>query len=319
MAIQIISNSVGKSGLSQFFPSSLERGQRSEKALSLAVAEMYINGVSTRKVRKVMEKLCGLDVTSSQVSEAAKKLDHELEKWRSRPLGCVKAAIFDAMYEKVRLNGSVVSAAVLVATGIYEDGRRSVLGVSVAISEAEVHWRTFLTDLKSRGLHGLAITVSDDHPGLKAALTATFPGVRWQRCQTHLQRNASSYVTKQELRKPVATDLRNVFNAPDRIEANRLLEAAVKKWEKSQPKLASWMEENVPEGLSVLDLPESCRKRLRTSNMAEGLNRQIRRRTRVATLFPNEASLLRLVSAVLMEVSEEWEAGKVAISGFPNE
>lgn len=297
-----------------FYPSVLERGQRSERALAAAVAEMYVNGVSTRKVKAVMEQLCGFEVSSAQVSEAARSLDGELGKWRDRPVGCVPALVLDAMYEKVRIDGNVVSCATLIATGVLADGRRTVLGVSVSLSEAEVHWRGFLEGLKARGLHGLRLVVSDDHVGLKAGVRAAFGTIPWQRCQTHLQRNAQGYITKTEFRGPVAADIRAIFNAPDRAEAQRLLEIAVAKYEKTQAKLAAWMDANIPDGLTVFALPAHCRRRLRTSNMNEMLNRQVRRRTRVATLFPNEAALLRLVSAVLMEISEEWETGKVYLN-----
>lgn len=298
-------------GIAPFQPSVLERGQRSERALKLALAEMYVQGVSTRKVTKVMETMCGFDVSSTQVSNASKELDIELEKWRTRPLGCVKALIIDARYEKVRMNGAVVSCAVLVASGIQEDGKRSVLGVSVSVSEAELHWRNFFISLKERGLHGVQFVVSDDHEGIKAALRSTLPGATWQRCQCHLQRNAQSYVTKKDEKKKVAADIRNIFNAPSLEEAQRLLELAVEKYKETQTKLAVWMEDNIPEGFAVFSLPEHMRKRLRTTNMAENLNRQIKRRTRTASLFPNEASLLRLVTAVVNEISDEWESGKV--------
>ncbi len=204
----------------------------------------------------------------------------------------------------------VLSCAVLVATGVMEDGKRTVLGASVSLSEAEAHWRSFLLDLKKRGLHGLKLITSDDHSGLKAALESVFPSVPWQRCQVHLQRNAVPYVPKMDMRKGVANDIRNIFNAPDQAEATRLLDLSIKKYEKSASKLSEWMEMNIPEGFTVFTLPENLRKKLRSTNMVERLNREIKRRTRVATLFPNEASLLRLVSAILSETSEEWETGR---------
>jgi transposase-like protein len=301
-------------GIDPFHPDVLERGQRSEKAIKLAIAEMYVQGVATRRVKRVMETMCGFEVSSTQVSKASKELDAELEKWRNRPIGCAKALILDARYEKVRLNGSVVSCAVLIASGILEDGRRSVLGVSVAVSEAELHWRKFLISLKERGLNGVQFVVSDDHEGLKAALKATLPGAAWQRCQCHLQRNAQAYVTRKGQKEKVAADIRSVFNAPSLDEAQRLLELTIEKYREKQTRLAVWMEENIPEGLAVFSLPESMRRRLRTTNMAENLNRQIRRRTRTASLFPNEASLLRLVTAVVNEISDEWEAGDVYLN-----
>jgi transposase-like protein len=295
----------------EFYPSALERGERSERALKLAVAEMYVQGVSTRKVAEITEELCGLDVSSSQVSRAAQLLDEELAAWRERPLEQVPYLILDARYEKVRHGGSVRDCAVLLAVGILPDGKRSVLGVSVSLSEAEVHWREFLSSLCERGLHGVEFIVSDDHAGLKQARKACFPGVLWQRCQFHLQQNALHYVPKIAMRKEVAADLRTIFDAPDRQEADRRMRQVMKKYAKSAPDLVTWIEDNVPEGLAVMEQPASLRRRLRTSNMLERLNQEIKRRTRVATLFPNEASLLRLVSAVLIEISEEWETGKV--------
>ena len=295
----------------EFYPSALEKGVRSERALKLAVAEMYVQGVSTRRVTAVMEQLCGLEVSSTQVSRATKLLDEELNAWRQRPLGEVPYLVLDARYEKVRHGGSVISCAVLIAVGVTPDGRRALLGVSVSLSEAEVHWREFLSGLQDRGLHGVKLVVSDDHAGLKAAREARFAGVPWQRCQFHLQQNAGHYVPRISMRSEVAADLRAVFDAPDRPEADRQLGIAVRKYEKTAPKLASWLAANVPDSLTVFAFPPAHRRRLRTSNLLERLNKEIKRRTRVATLFPNEASLLRLVSAVLMEISEEWETDKI--------
>jgi putative transposase len=294
----------------EFYPSALEKGVRSERALKLAVAEMDVQGVSTRKVAAITEKLCGLEVTSAQVSRAAEALDAELEAWRGRPIGEVPYLILDARYEKVRHGGSVVSCAVLVAIGIDAEGRRSILGVSVSLSEAEVHWREFLASLQARGLHGVRMVTSDAHAGLKEAFNARLPGVPWQRCQFHLAEDAMAYVPKPSMRKAVGASLRAIFDAPDRAEAERQLDLAVKKYRTSAPRLAEWLEAAVPEGLTVFQLPPGHRRRLRTSNMLERLNEEIRRRTRVAGLFPNEASALRLVSAVLMEISEDWETNR---------
>ena len=200
---------------SEFYPSALERGERSERALKLAVAEMYVQGVSTRKVAKITAELCGLEVTSTQVSRAAALLDKELKSWRNRPIDQVEYLILDARYEKVRIDGSVRDCAVLVAIGVLPSGHRSVLGVSVSLSEAEVHWRDFLQSLKKRGMRGMKLVVSDAHEGLKAARKAIMPGVAWQRCQFHLMQNAMQYIPKVEMRKQVAQDLRSVFNAKD--------------------------------------------------------------------------------------------------------
>ena len=294
----------------EFYPSALEKGIRSEKALKLALAEMYVQGVSTRKVTSVLKKLCGLEISSTQVSNTSRLLDKELEKWRTRALSKTPYLQLDARYEKVRQDGVVISCAVLIATGVMEDGKRTVLGVSVSLSEAEIHWRQFLLCLKKRGLHGLKMITSDDHAGLKAARESVFPSVPWQRCQVHLQRNAVPYVPKVSMRKEVANDIRSIFNAPNLEEAERLLEISVGKYETTASRLSSWMEDNIPEGLTVFSLPENQRKKLRSTNMVERLNKEIKRRTRVATLFPNEASLLRLISAILVETSEEWETGK---------
>ncbi len=292
-----------------FYPSALERGCRSERALKLAIAEMYVKGISTRRVNDVLEKMCGLDISSSQVSRVAKLLDDQLENWRNRPLGDYPYMVLDAHYEKVRQNGSVVGCAVLTAIGIGTDGRREILGVSVSLSEAETHWRGFLKSLKQRGLSAVKFVVSDDHDGLKAALNAELTGVLWQRCQCHLQRNAVRYVPKVAMRSRVAEDLRDIFNAKDMPDAQGRLQKCVEKYSKSAPKLSAWMEENVPEGLAVFALPVGHRRRMRTTNMLERLHEEIKRRTRVARLFPNEASLLRLVSAIEMEISDEWTAG----------
>jgi transposase-like protein len=294
----------------KFYPQTLERGSRSEKALRLALAEMYVQGVSTNKVSKITEQLCGCEISSSEVSRATALLDEEFRQWRERPLGVVKYLILDARYEKVRHGGRVVDCAVLVAIGVDEQGHRSILGVSVSLSEAEVHWRAFFKSLLERGLHGVELIVSDAHAGLKEARRACFHGVPWQRCQFHLLHNALAHVPRQELKHEAMEDLRGVFDAADERAAQEQLQRVVRKYQSSAPALAAWMEENVPEGLTVFALPAAHRRRLRTTNMLERLNRELKRRTRVATLFPNEASLLRLVTGVLMEISEEWETNK---------
>ena len=299
---------------SNFYPSFLERGLRSERALSLSLAEMYIQGVSTRKVSAILEEMCGFEVTSMDVSRSSKLLDEEFGQWCSRPLGQYIYLILDARYEKVRHGGSVVDSAVLVAYGVDAKGMRHVLGVSVSLSEAEVHWRAFLESIVSRGLHGLTLITSDAHSGLKAALRAVFPSVPWQRCQFHLQQNAQAYVPKQSMKKEVAEDIRIIFNAPNREEANRQLKLTMTKYEKTAPQLTQWMENAIPEGLTVFHFKSSHRRRLRTSNLAERVNREIKRRTKIASIFPNAASCERLVTGVLIEISEDWETGKVYLS-----
>jgi putative transposase len=293
-----------------FYPSALEKGQRSERALTLALAEMYLQGVSTRKVAPILQELCGAEVTSTQVSRAMQRLDAELTQWRERSLGQYEYLLLDARYEHVRVGGTVVSCALLVAVGVTADGRRSVLGASVSLSEAEVHWREFLASLQERGLHGIKLIVSDDHAGLKAALAARFVGVPWQRCQFHLQQNLLDYVPKGVSPSEATAELRSVFHASNRSEADRLLDQMVKKYATVAPRLAAWLESNAPEGLAVLGVPLAHRRRLRTNNCLERLNRELKRRTRVASVFPNEASLLRLATALLMETDEEWQSEK---------
>jgi putative transposase len=297
-----------------FYPSALEKGVRSERALKLAIAEMYVQGVSTRRVSAIMEQLCGTEVSSSQVSRATQLLDEELSAWRNRPIGKIVYLILDARYEKVRRNGAVVSCAVLLAIGVDESGHRSILGVSAALSEAEVHWRSFITDLQGRGLHGTALVVSDAHAGLKAALDARLPGVPWQRCQFHLMQDAMHYVPTLKMRTTVAQDLRAVFDAPSHAEADRLLQITIAKYHELAPELARWMEQSVPEGLTVFLAPASHRRRLRTANSLERLNREIKRRTAVAGLFPNEDSLLRLVAAVAMEIDEDMQTEQLYLN-----
>jgi transposase-like protein len=195
----------------------------------------------------------------------------------------------------------------LVAIGIDATGHRSILGTSVALSEAEAHWRDFLSSLQERGLHGTEFIVSDDHAGLQAARCARFPGVPWQRCQFHLQQNALHYVPRITLRKTVASQLREIFDAPTLELAEALLTKMVSSYRKSAPELAAWLEKNVPESFTVFALPKEHRLRLRTSNAAERVNEEIKRRTRVARIFPNPKSLLRLVTALLADISDDWE------------
>lgn len=292
-----------------FYPSALERGSRSERALKLALAEMYVQGVSTRKVAAITEQLCGFEVSSAQVSRATSQLDEVFDEWRRRPLCEFAYLQLDARYEKVREGGIVIDEAVLWAVGIDTDGRRQVLGVSVARSEAEVHWRTFLSGMVSRGLRGVRLITCDDHAGLEAARKAVFPSVPWQRCQFHLQSNASQYVPRVEQRADVAREIRAIFNAPSREEADRLLRLTVERHLEDAPSLAEWMEEAVPQGLVVFAYPEDHRKKLRTTNLCERVNRELKRRTRVVSVFPNARSCERLVTAVLMEISEDWETG----------
>jgi transposase-like protein len=296
-----------------FYPQALEKGLRSERALTLALAEMYVQGVSTRKVKAITEQLCGVNVSSSAVSQAAAQLDAELEKWRKRPLDEIPFLFLDAYYEQVREDGQVRHLAILVAVGITPAGKREILGVSVSLSEHEVHWRAFLESLKQRGLGGVQLITSDDHAGLRAARVAVFGGIPWQRCQFHLQRNAQAYVPHTYMQAEVADDIRTIFDAPDRITAEAYLTKTVAKYQQSASRLSEWLAANIPEGLTVFVFPASFRRLLRTTNGLERLHREVRRRARVVSIFPNPASCLRLVSAILAEISEEWLTGRTYI------
>jgi transposase-like protein len=298
-----------------FYPSALEKGLRSERALTMTLAEMYVQGVSTRKVKAITEALCGVEISAAQVSRATAQLDAILQEWRERSLGEITYLYLDARYEKVREAGQVRDAAVLLATGITPEGERQVLGVSVSLSEHETHWKAFVQGLKDRGMHGVKLVISDDHSGLGAARRAVLGSVPWQRCQFHLQQNAGAYVPKQAMRMEVAADIRSMFNATDRKTAERLLQEAIQKYAISVPKLSAWLEENLAEGFTVFDFPLEHRRIIRTTNSLERINKEIRRRTRVVGVFPNEASCLRLISALLMEISEEWQIGKHYCSG----
>jgi transposase-like protein len=259
-------------------------------------------------VEAVMQEFGLESLSSTQVSRAAKLLDEELEAWRNRPLGEIRYLILDARYEKVREGGVVRDAAVLSAIGIGPDQRRRVLGVSCAISEAEVHWRAFLESLVKRGLRGVTYIVSDDHAGLGAARKAVLGGATWQRCQFHLAQNAIHHAPNLAIRKAIGRELRRVWNAGDsasaEVELGRLLEA----YREGAPKLAAWLEKNIPEGLAVFSLPERHQKRLRTSNpMERAIQQEIKRRTVKVRVFPNEASLERLVTAILVEIDDKWQ------------
>ena len=298
----------------EFYPQALEKGLRSERALTMALAEMYVQGTSTRKVNAIVEKLCGSQVSSALVSKATAELDPLLGGWRNRPLGEIVYLYLDAHYEKVRLDGQIVDMAVLIAQGIDAQGKRRLLGVAIGLGEAESYWRTFLQSLIKRGLCGIRLIISDDHAGLRQARQAVFGGIPWQRCQYHLQQNAAAYVPRKDMLAEVAADIRKVFNAPDRPMADVCLKQIVQKYEKSASHLSDWMESNLPEGLTVFAFPEAHRRKLRTNNSLERLSREIGRRTKVVSIFPNEAACLRLISAILMEQDEVWQTKRFFLS-----
>ena len=283
-----------------------ERYQRSEKAFVLALMQMYVEGVSTRKVSAITEALCGLEVSKSQVSALSQKLDAEIGEWRMRPLTeAYPYLIFDARYEKVRRGGQVVSQGVLVAIGISATGYREVLGCWVAESESEASWGAVFGELKKRGLSGVNYVVSDDHAGMVKAIERHFQGAVWQRCQVHFVRNALSLCGRQQ-RPMVLRLIKAVTEAPTHEAAKTALAAAIAELEKTAPKVARLLEQSGEEILGVYALPEAHRKRMRTTNMLERQNQELKRRTRVVRVFPHEQSLLRLIAALLMETNQEW-------------
>jgi len=284
-----------------------ERYQRSEKALLLAVVEMYVQGVSTRKVRTITEALCGLEIGRTQVSELAKGLDAEVEAWRTRPIEkAYPYLIADARYEKVRQGPHVVSQGVLLVVGIDEDGYREILGTYTANTENETTWSEVFGDLQDRGLRDVRFVVSDDHKGLRAAIDRHFQGVLWQRCQVHFLRNVLGHVSKKD-RRWVMDLMRAITNAETLPAARQALREAVAALEERYPKVAGLLDEHGEEMLAVYQLPEPHRKRMRSTNMLERQNQELKRRTRVVRIFPGERSCLRLVTALAMETSEEWQ------------
>jgi transposase-like protein len=293
-----------------FYPQCLEKGERSERALKLAIAEMYVQGVSTRRVSAIAEELCGFELSSTQVSRVATVLDEELEKFRNRQLGQIRYLYLDADYQKVRHNGQVIDIAVLKAVGVNYEGKREVLGISCSLSEAEVHWRKFLDSLIARGLKGIQMVTSDDHMGLRAALRATMPSIPWQRCLFHLAQNAQAYVPNRQIRGEIAQAVRDIYQSRDRSEAERQLKETAARYAKVAPRFSQWVEENGPEAMNFYSFPRAHWKKIRTVNVVERLNQEVKRRTKVARLFPNEASCERLVTAVVAEIHEEWISGK---------
>jgi putative transposase len=284
-----------------------ERYQRSEKALVLALAEMYVQGVSTRKVKAITEELCGHAFSASAVSEITKRLDEQLEQFSSRSLAGepYPYLVLDARYERVREGGVVGKRAVLIAIGINWDGRRCILGVELANRESTTSWRDFLVGLKQRGLGGVEFVVSDHHEGLRQAISQILPEAVWQRCYVHFLRNALDHLPR-KADDDCMQELRWIYDRRDVVEARRDLAAWLAKWQGKYPKLCDWVEQTIEETLSFYCLPLVHHKHLKSTNMLERLNEEIKRRTHVVRIFPNEASCLRLVRALAMETHENW-------------
>lgn len=295
----------------RFQPSLFARYQRSEQALVLALSEMYIQGVSTRKVSTIVETLCGTSVSASEVSALTKRLDGELEVWRTRPLSA-KAypyLVVDAHVERVRREGQVRSTAVLWVIGVGADGYREHLGVWLNPTETGLGWRRVFEQLLQRGLTGVQYVVSDEHPGLVDAIRRFFPEALHQRCQVHYLRNALDHVSSDARRDEVKQGLSDVWNAPSRALADARVQALLSQWHITLPKLAAWLEPSIGETLTVFALRDAvAQHRLRSTNGIEHDHMAVRRRTSVIRVFPNEASFVRLASALAMERNEKWLA-----------
>jgi len=284
--------------------------QRNERAFLLALMEMTLQGVSTRKVGEITEALCGTEVSASMVSSLSVSLDDDLATWRNRPLqGSWPYLFVDARYEKTRHDHRVVSQGVLIVIGVNDAGRRSILAAEVVHSENESDYSDLFKRLQERGLTGVQLVVSDDHQGLRKAVDRYFQGASWQRCQVHFMRNLLSKLRKND-RGWVMASLKDVFRAPDRQQAEIRLKALVERLSASDPTVADWLESDGPDALSALDFPESHRRHIRSTNGLERLNEEILRRTRVIRIFPNRASCLRMVSALCQEQDEDWVTGR---------
>lgn len=283
-----------------------ERYQRSEKALVSALAEMYVQGVSTRKVKAITEELCGHAFSASTISQINKGLDTALARFATRLLEeAYPYLVLDARYEKVRIDGVIRSQAVLIAIGINWEGRRQVLAVELANRESTTSWKEFLRRLKDRGLHGVEFVVSDDHDGLKRAVAELLTDAAWQRCYVHFLRNALDYLPRKG-DDDCLQELRWIYERRDLKEAQADLAGWLKRWERRYPRLTDWAEENIGATLTFYRLPRQHHKHLKSTNLLERLNEEIKRRTRVVRIFPNEASCLRLVRALCAETHETW-------------
>lgn len=286
-----------------------EQYQRTEKALVAALAQMYVQGVSTRKVAAITEELCGHEFSASSISAITARLDEQLEEFGHRALAeAFPYVVVDARYERVREGGVIVSRAILIALGIDWEGRRQVLAVEYANRESQSSWREFLLGLKNRGLNGVQFVVSDDHPGLKAAIREVLPGVWWQRCYVHFLRNALDYLPR-KADDDCLQELRWMYERRNVEETRGDLKQWLEKWAAKYPKLCGWVETNIEETWTFYRLPVAHHKHLKSTNLLERFNQEIKRRTLVVRIFPDEASCLRLVRAVAAEQHEEWMEG----------
>jgi putative transposase len=293
-----------------FSPALFARYQRSEQALVLSLMEMYLHGVSTRKVATITEALCGTAFSKSQVSTLTSRLDAELRAWRERPLETAYPYLtVDARYEHVRVDGRVVSQGVLIVSGVRADGHREILAVDVADTESEATYHDLFRDLKQRGLQGVELVTSDDHPGLRVAIARYFQGASWQRCQVHFSRDLLGHVGRRD-RAALAADLKALFGTASAAQARTLAGEIAARWRDRQPTVAARLEDDLEDCLACYTVPAAHRARVRTTNGLERLNQELKRRTRVVRIFPDRSSLLRLVTALAEEQSDEWISGR---------
>lgn len=290
----------------RFSTAVFERYQRSEKALVSALIEMYVQGVSTRKVGEVAKQLCGHDFSASAISRMNKTMDGQLKRFAQRRLEVeYPYLILDARYEKVRVDGVIRDCAVLVAVGINWDGRREILGVEQANRESATSWKDFLLSLKKRGLIGVRLAITDDHAGLKKALREVLPEALWQRCYVHFLRNALDHLPR-KADDDCLQELRWIYDRRDSAEAQRDLQAWIQRWGSRYPKLVDWVEDQIGETLTFYGFPLAHHKHIKSTNMLERFNQELKRRSHVVRIFPNEAALLRLIRALCVETHEDW-------------
>lgn len=293
-----------------FSPELFGRYQRNEQALVLALLEMYLQGVSTRKVAAITEQLCGTGFSKSQVSALASRLDSDLAAWRERPLPATYPYLaVDARYEHVRVDGRVVTLGVLLVAGVRADGRREVLAGEVADTESTATYHDLFRRLRARGVQGVELVTSDDHAGLRAAIGRHFQGASWQRCQVHFARNLLGLVGAKH-RARLGEELRGIFAATTVVQARAAADVCAQAWQASHPQVAAKLGEDLEDCLACYAFPAAHRARIRTTNGLERFNQELKRRTRVVRIFPHRESLLRLVTALAMEQSEEWVSGR---------
>ena len=291
------------------------RYQRSEQALVVTLMEMYLQGVSTRKVAAITEQLCGTRFSKSQVSALTQQLDERLQAWRERPLtaDAYPYLTVDARYEKVRQDGRVVSQGALLVSAVRDDGYRELVAVDVADTESEATYQELFRSLKARGLSGVELVTSDDHQGLRQAIERHFQGASWQRCQVHFSRNLQGLVGRSE-RGALAAELRAIFACPTRAQAWEVAHLTADRWRVRAPRVAERLEEELEDCLACLSFPAEHQRRIRTTNGLERVSQELKRRTRVVRIFPNRAACLRLITALAAEISDEWESGRRYLS-----